>query len=122
MIGLIISLTLILLNNDLPFIEEFSIDENYKKIGEWYCLPEGKRLTIRVQAKNTKEILFWAIPTGTGTYWERKLIGKDSDGSDGWSIKWEYPEPVINSHIEVTAIGAKGKDERILFNVTGCDN
>ncbi|WP_108671414.1 hypothetical protein [Peribacillus acanthi] len=104
-----------------PFIKDYWIKENYKKNGVWYCLPEGGSLTINVNAINTKEILFWATPTGTGTYYLKKLIGKDNNEDDGWSIIWKYPSILVNSHIEVTAIGNDGKKEdKFLFNVTDC--
>lgn len=64
---------------------------------------------------NTEEVKFW-IPTGTETWKLRKLIGKDTDGTDGWSLNWQYNSSNYHHHIIIEAIGTNGSTQYI-FNV-----
>ena len=63
-------------------------------------------MTISVEAENVDTILLWITPTGTGTWGERTLIGYDIDGSDGWSIEWEFGNRVFHDHLTVQALGS----------------
>lgn len=59
-----------------------------------------------MEAENVDTILFWIAETGTGTWGERQLIGYDIDGSDGWSITWEFGDRKFHDHILVQALGS----------------
>lgn len=61
-----------------------SIATNYPKKGTWVQIPKGtKKITFNVKAENTKTVLFWLVPTGSGTWSQRKLIGYDIKEDDG---------------------------------------
>lgn len=73
----------------------------------WHIVPKGiTTLTISVEVENVDTILFWIAETGTGTWGERQLIGYDIDGSDGWSITWEFGERKFHDHISVQVLGS----------------
>lgn len=73
----------------------------------WSIVPNGvHQMTISVEAKNVDLVLFWISPTGTGTRLERELIGYDLDGSDGWSINWEFGDRIFHDHISVQVLGS----------------
>lgn len=73
----------------------------------WYIVPKGvvNTMTISVEVENVDTILFWIAETGTGTWGERQLIGYDIDGSDGWSITWEFDDRIFHDHIAIQAFG-----------------
>ncbi|QFT90896.1 hypothetical protein FIU87_19810 [Bacillus sp. THAF10] len=73
----------------------------------WVTVPEGtKEITINVEALNTETVLFWLIPTGTQTWYERKLIGYDikDDKDNKFSLTWKVPKH-LHDHIQVQALG-----------------
>lgn len=76
----------------------------------WVTVPKGtEEITITVEAPNTETVLFWLIPTGTETWYERKLIGYDikDDGDTFFSLTWKVPGLLLN-HLEVQALGESG--------------
>lgn len=83
------------------------VDTNLKKDHVWHYVPEGvSSMTITVEAENVDTVLFWITETGTETWTERTLIGYDTDGSDGWSITWEFGERIFLDHLTIQAIGS----------------
>ncbi|NBI28150.1 hypothetical protein ERL59_04155 [Chengkuizengella sp. YPA3-1-1] len=73
----------------------------------WYVVPKNvHEMTIYANTKNVDTVLFWLAPTGTETWSERQLIGYDQDGSDGFSLKWEFGNQVLLNHILVQALGS----------------
>lgn len=96
-----------------------NVSTDLPEIGNWYRIPKGKeKMTINVEAKNTETVLFWLVPTGSKTWRERKLIGYDKDGSDGWSLTWEFGnEPPLQDHIHIQALGT-GSISDWIINVT----
>ncbi|MHA2855064.1 hypothetical protein ACXZ7E_13800 [Paenibacillus lautus] len=68
-------------------------------------------MTIHVEAENIESVLFWVAPTGTETWEERELIGYDIDGSDGWSLSWEFGNRQFHDHIAVQALGMDGRTQ-----------
>ncbi|WJE51083.1 hypothetical protein QRE66_17420 [Bacillus cereus] len=79
---------------------------NIPEINNWVTIPkETKEITIYVKAKHAETMLFWLVPTGTGTWKKRQLIGYDIDGTDGWSVKWNVSQQMLHHHISVQALG-----------------
>ncbi|WP_243711845.1 hypothetical protein [Paenibacillus sp. BK033] len=75
--------------------------------GIWSFIPSGvTKMTIFVEAENTETVLFWLVPTGTQTWGYRELIGYDKNGSDGWSLTWEFGNRRLHDHIHVQALGS----------------
>ncbi|WEK55768.1 MAG: hypothetical protein P0Y55_06910 [Candidatus Cohnella colombiensis] len=75
----------------------------------WTVVSEAvSSMTIYVEANYTDTVLYWLVPTGTQTWGERTLIGYDRDGSDGWSIQWDFGDRALHDHIYVQALGSDG--------------
>ncbi|MCM3742946.1 hypothetical protein M3193_02210 [Sporosarcina luteola] len=85
------------------------VDTNLEEEHVWHFVPEDvKTMAISVEAENVETILFWISPTGTETWGEGTLIGYDIDGSDGWSITWEFGDRIFLDRIIVQALGSDG--------------
>ncbi|MEH6908235.1 hypothetical protein [Neobacillus drentensis] len=85
----------------------------------WVTVPEGtKVITINVEALNTETVLFWLIPTGTQTWYERKLIGYDikDEQDNNFSLSWKIPQHLYD-HLVVQAIG-ENEIARSSLNIT----
>jgi hypothetical protein len=79
------------------------------RAGGFLVLPAGAgTLTVRVRAVNTRKVRFYLTPTGTGMFDQRQLIGQDTNGRDGWSLAWRYPDEALLAHLSVAAVGANG--------------
>jgi hypothetical protein len=79
------------------------------RAGGFLVLPAGVgTLTVRVRAVNTQRVRFYLTPTGTAMFDARQLIGQDTNGRDGWSLAWRYPDEPLLAHLSVTAVGANG--------------
>ncbi|MGP0586209.1 hypothetical protein [Paenibacillus timonensis] len=75
----------------------------------WWIAHEGTTtMTIQVKAHNVDTVLFWIVPTGTETWGERELIGYDLDGSNGWSLTWDFGSRSMHDRIVVQALGSDG--------------
>jgi hypothetical protein len=61
---------------------------------------------LEVQAVNTQKVRFLLSPTGTDT--SARLLGEDTNGSDGWTLAWGYPDEPLTAHLTVKAIGPGG--------------
>lgn len=90
----------------------------------WWIVPRDiNTMTIFVEAKNVDTVLFWIVPTGTETWGERTLIGYDKDGSDGWSLTWEFDNRTFHDRICIQALGCDGFTQSIeTIKVTTVDS
>jgi hypothetical protein len=61
---------------------------------------------LEVQAVNTQKVRFLLSPTGTDT--SARLLGEDTNGGDGWTLAWGYPDEPLTAHLTVKAIGSGG--------------
>ncbi|MFE8703000.1 hypothetical protein ACFYKX_20535 [Cytobacillus sp. FJAT-54145] len=87
---------------------------NIPEDNNWVTIPKGtKEITISVEAKNTETVLFWLIPTGTETWWERRLIGYDINENkenkfnetQKFSLTWKIDRPFLHDHLIVELVG-----------------
>jgi hypothetical protein len=39
---------------------------------------------------------------------ENQLIGQDTNGRDGWTLAWHYPDQALLAHLTVKATGSGG--------------
>lgn len=85
---------------------------NIPETDNWVTVPKGtKEITIFVEAENTETVLFWLIPTGTQTWWERRLIGyaintekeRIFNNPQTFSLTWKIDKPFLHDHISCTA-------------------
>lgn len=89
--------------------EIVSISSNFPEKENWVQIPKGtKKITFDVKANNTETVLFWLIPTGTGTWNQTKLIGYDikTDQQDNtFTLTWSIDRSYLHDHLYVQAIG-----------------
>jgi hypothetical protein len=107
----------ITVNNQVSVPPPKVIKSAYTNIPEknnWVTLQKGtKEITISVEAENTETVLFWLIPAGTQTWWERRLIGyaintekeKTFNNPQTFSLTWKVDQPFLHDHLEVQLIG-----------------
>ncbi|WP_052342824.1 hypothetical protein [Bacillus sp. EB01] len=97
--------------------EIISLSSNFPKKENWVQIPNGTRsITFDVQANNTETVLFWLIPTGTGTWNQRKLIGYDikTDEEDNtFTLTWSINRSYLHDHLYVQAIGEGIENETL---------
>jgi hypothetical protein len=76
--------------------------------GGFLRLPTGAgKLLFRVQTvNNTQRVRFYLSPTGTDT--SARLLGEDTNGRDGWTLAWHYPDQALLAHLTVKATGPGG--------------
>lgn len=78
------------------------------KQGGFLRLPAGAgKVLFRVQTvNNTQRVRFLLSPTGTDT--SARLLGEDTNGGDGWTLAWRYPDEPLTAHLTIRAIGSGG--------------
>ncbi|UII57667.1 hypothetical protein LS684_09695 [Cytobacillus spongiae] len=100
---------------------------NIPETNNWVIIPKGvDEITIYVEAENAETVLFWLIPTGTQTWWERSLIGyainteKEAifKSPQTFSITWKIDKPFLHDHIEVQLIGMNESTSGGSINIT----
>ena len=91
----------------VPRILSVTTTPTLPKEGGFLRLPAGAgTLMFRVQAVNTQRVRFLLSPTGTNT--SARLLGEDTNGRDGWTLAWRYPDQPLAAHLTVKAIGSGG--------------
>jgi hypothetical protein len=77
------------------------------KQGGFLRLPAGAgKVLFQVRAVNTQRVRFLLSPTGTDT--SARLLGEDTNGRDGWTQVWRYPDQPLTAHLTIKAIGFEG--------------
>lgn len=82
----------------------------------WVRIPKGtKKMSIYVEAEHTDTVLFWYMPTGTETWYDRRLIGYaiNTHEDDSFTITWDFDDFDPNEllgHIHIQAIGINNID------------
>jgi hypothetical protein len=75
--------------------------------GGFLWLPAGAgKVVFQVRAVNTQRVRFFLSPTGTNT--TARLLGEDTNGRDGWTQVWRYPDQPLTAHLTIKAIGSGG--------------
>ncbi|WP_335393222.1 hypothetical protein [Neobacillus drentensis] len=97
--------------------EIISISSNFPVKENWVEILKGtKNITFNVKANNTETVLFWLIPTGTGTWNQRKLIGYDliTDEQDNtFILTWNIDRSNLHDHLYVQALGEGIENETL---------
>ena len=91
-----------------PRILSVTTTPTLPKEGGFLRLPAGAgTVTFRVQTvNNTQRVRFLLSPTGTNT--TARLLGEDTNGRDGWTQAWRYPDQPLAAHLTIKAIGSGG--------------
>ena len=79
--------------------------------------PPAGTVTFHAQVSDATRVRFYLVPTGTDTWDNRKSIGVDSSGEDGWSVRYTYADEPLWSHLLVVAHGPGGRTEKLPFNL-----
>jgi hypothetical protein len=66
------------------------------------CLGEIRWYSEDGQASGRSEYL------RVGTNTAARLLGEDTNGNDGWTLAWHYPNEPLTAHLTVKAIGPGG--------------
>ncbi len=76
-------------------------------------LPAGAgKVVVRATVEHATSLRLLLTPTGTGTADLARLVGEDTDGRDGWSITWRYPDAPLLGYLTVRAVGPGGTAEK----------
>jgi hypothetical protein len=90
-----------------PRILSVTTSPTLPREGSFLRLPAGAgTVTFRVQATHTTKVRFLLSPTGTDS--TAKLLGEDTNGCDGWTLAWRYPDQPLTAHLTIKAIGSGG--------------
>ena len=92
----------------VPRILSVTTTPTLPREGGFLRLPAGAGTVLfRVQTVNdTQRVRFLLSPTGTDT--AARLLGEDTNGGDGWTLAWRYPDQPLTAHLTVKAIGSGG--------------
>jgi hypothetical protein len=100
-----------------PRILSVTTSPTLPREGGFLRLPAGAgKVLFRVQTvNNTQRVRFLLSPTGTDT--SARLLGEDTNGRDGWSLVWRYPDQALTAHLTVKAIGSGGTSPDIVLGL-----
>jgi hypothetical protein len=79
--------------------------------------PAVGTVTFHAKVSDATRVQFFLVPTGTDTWGNRKSIGVDRNGEDGWSANYTYGDEPLWSHVLVVARGPGGTTEKLPFNL-----
>jgi hypothetical protein len=79
--------------------------------------PPVGTVTFHAHVSAATSVEFFLVPTGTGTWSERRSIGVDRNGRDGWTASYRYADEPLWSHLTVVARGPGGTAEKLPFNL-----
>jgi hypothetical protein len=90
-----------------PRIQSVTTTPALPRGGGFLQLPAGAgKVIFRVQATHTTKVRFLLSPTGTNT--AARVLGEDTNGNDGWTLIWSYPDEPLTAHLTIKAIGSGG--------------
>ena len=90
-----------------PRIRSVTTVPTLPREGGFLRLPAGAgTIVFRVQATHATKVRFFLSPTGTNS--AARLLGEDTNGNDGWSLAWDYPDEPLTAHLTVRAVGPGG--------------
>jgi hypothetical protein len=91
----------------VPRILSVTTTPTLPREGGFLRLPAGAgKLLFQIRAVNTHTVRFLLSPTGTDT--SARLLGEDTNGGDGWTLVWRYPDQPLTAHLTIKAIGSGG--------------
>ena len=91
----------------VPRILSVTTTPTLPREGGFLRLPAGAgKLLFQVRAVNTQRVRFLLSPTGTDT--SARLLGEDTNGRDGWTLAWRYPDQPLAAHLTIKATGSGG--------------
>ena len=83
--------------------------------GGFWRLPAGPGLAVLVtDAEHASKVEFLLTPTGTGVGDLAVRIGQDTNGRDGYMVRWHYQDRPLLAHLTVRATGPGGTTEKVV--------
>jgi hypothetical protein len=74
-------------------------------------------MTVHARVDGAGSVTVALLSTGTGPDRDRRILGTDRDGGDGWSVHWSYADEPLLAHLAVTAQGPGGTVETVPFGI-----
>jgi hypothetical protein len=65
-------------------------------------------------AEHASKVEFLLSPTGTGVHALAVRIGQDTNGRDGYLVRWSYKDQPLLAHLTVRATGPGGTAEKVV--------
>jgi hypothetical protein len=98
-----------------PRIFGFGSEPVFPQSGGFWQLPPGPGLAILVtDAEHASKVEFLLTPTGTGAGHQAVRIGQDTNGRDGYMVRWHYQNRPLLAHLTVRATGPGGTAEKVV--------
>jgi hypothetical protein len=96
----------------LPDIGTLSISPVISDEGGWLQLEAGASVTLALTGGDLSRLSrvdFYLVPTGTGTWEARTLIGSDTTLADGAASTWTVPGQSLSAHLIALATTQDGR-------------
>jgi hypothetical protein len=98
-----------------PRIFGFGSEPVFPQSGGFWQLPPGPGDVILVtDAEHASKVEFLLTPTGTGVGDLAVRIGQDTNGRDGYMVRWHYKDQPMLAHLTVRATGPGGTMEKVV--------
>jgi hypothetical protein len=98
-----------------PRIFGFGSEPVFPRSGGFWQLPPGPGDAILVtDAEHATKVEFLLTPTGTGVGDLAVRIGQDTNGRDGYMVRWRYKDQPLLAHLTVRATGPGGTTEKVV--------
>ena len=98
-----------------PRIFGFGSEPVFPQSGGFWQLPAGPGDAILVtDAEHATRVEFLLTPTGTGVGDLAVRIGQDTNGRDGYMVRWHYKDQPLLAHLTVRATGPGGTTEKVV--------
>jgi hypothetical protein len=98
-----------------PRILGFGSEPVFPRSGGFWQLPPGPGDVILVtDAEHASKVEFLLTPTGTGAGDLAVRIGHDTNGRDGYMVRWHYQDQPLLAHLTVRATGPGGTAEKVV--------
>jgi hypothetical protein len=98
-----------------PRIFGFGSEPVFPQSGGFWQLPPGPGDAILVtDAEHASKVEFLLTPTGTGVGGLGVRIGQDTNGRDGFMVRWRYKDQPLLAHLTVRATGPGGTTEKVV--------
>jgi hypothetical protein len=98
-----------------PRILGFGSEPVFPQAGGFWQLPPGPGEVILVtDAEHASKVEFLLTPTGTGARALAVRIGQDTNGRDGYLVRWSYKDQPLLAHLTVRATGPGGTAEKVV--------
>ena len=98
-----------------PRIFGFGSEPVFPEADGFWQLPPGPGEAVLVtDAEHATKVEFLLTPTGTGGGGMAVRIGQDSNGRDGYLIRWHYTDQPLLAHLTVRATGPGGITEKVV--------